>query len=388
MHVCVLPSWYPEDSSDISGCFFREQAIALSKYNIKVGVIFPKVYGIRHLKDYRAALNKESIEIDHNVLVYRGITLSYIPKMHSAYAFFFVKEGMRLFEKYVEDNGYPDILHVHSLLYAGCLALKINKKYKIPYVVTEHSTAFERDTLTIQQQKLALKAAKQAKNCIAVSLPFSELLNDYFSNQINWVVVPNILSSLFENSTLFGNALPNKEFVFCNASLLTSKKGVDILLQAFSLAFSGEKKVKLKIAGDGQERSRLQALAQSLNVNQQVEFLGMQSRDQVLSLMVNSNVYVLSSHVETFGVVVIESLALGRPVIATKCGGPESIVSDGDGLLVEKNNPKKLAEAMISLYENYNEFKPVKIRDNCLARFSEAVVVKTLVEKYKNALKM
>ena len=80
---------------------------------------------------------------------------------------------------------------------------------------------------------------------------------------------------------------------------------------------------------------------------------------------------VLSSEVETFGVVLVEAMSAGLPVIATKCGGPESIVLPETGILVESNNKNKLYTAMKYMIEKYDDYDPKKIREIALKTYGD-----------------
>ena len=122
-------------------------------------------------------------------------------------------------------------------------------------------------------------------------------------------------------------------------------------------------------------------------MSEQVEFLGKLTREQVKNQMLNSDAFVLSSEYETFGVVLVEALALGKPIIATKCGGPESIVSKEVGYLVEKNSIDNLAKAMRDLIETYSQFEARQIREYCAIEFSEEAVVKKLEIIYTDILR-
>ena len=98
--------------------------------------------------------------------------------------------------------------------------------------------------------------------------------------------------------------------------------------------------------------------------------------------MALSNAFVLSSEYETFGVVLVEALALGKPVIATKCGGPESIVTPEVGYLISKNSEKEMTDALLKLYQNWNKFNSLQIRQYCLENFSEKAVIGELTKIY------
>ena len=79
----------------------------------------------------------------------------------------------------------------------------------------------------------------------------------------------------------------------------------------------------------------------------------------------------------------MEALALGKPVIATKCGGPESIVVPEVGYLISKNSEREMTNGLLELHQNWNKFDSVQIRQYCLENFSEQAVVEKLTKIYK-----
>ena len=102
----------------------------------------------------------------------------------------------------------------------------------------------------------------------------------------------------------------------------------------------------LTIIGDGPEKNKLKLLSHKLQINNRVNFIGYQKKAVVADVIRDHDALVLSSDVETFGVVLVEAMTVGLPVIATKCGGPESIVLPETGILVEPNNSTELYTAM------------------------------------------
>jgi L-malate glycosyltransferase len=136
----------------------------------------------------------------------------------------------------------------------------------------------------------------------------------------------------------------------------------------------------------GPERERLEKIACELGIERQVNFLGRLSREQVRAVMQSSHAVVSSSHFETFGITLIEAMACGKPVIATRSGGPETIVTKENGLLVEAGNVEALAQAMLELRQCYADYPPEQIRAGCVARFSSPVFVNTMTKIYKDLL--
>jgi len=167
---------------------------------------------------------------------------------------------------------------------------------------------------------------------------------------------------------------------------MTEKKCQVNILHAFSKIAKANPNIYLTLGGDGPVRSQLEQLAQNLDLIDKVKFTGMLSREQVVAEMAAADAFVLSSRYETFGVVVIEALALGKPVIATRCGGPESIVRKEDGILIPVDDVDALAAAMIEIVENRKDYDPAEIRKACSVRFSEAAIAKRLMNIYANVV--
>nr|WP_263325070.1 glycosyltransferase [Neobacillus sp. Marseille-Q6967] len=147
---------------------------------------------------------------------------------------------------------------------------------------------------------------------------------------------------------------------------LHKDKGIDRLIRAFSKGYKNNNKLRLYIIGDGPEENNLKKLTQELKINSAVYFLGKQLNPYIY--LSESSIYIHPSINESFGIVLLEALYLGLPVVSTKCGGPEEILDHGKyGLLVE-NSQEGLNEALIKIAENHEQilkFKNVsKLRAN------------------------
>src|SRR4030042_748564 len=139
----------------------------------------------------------------------------------------------------------------------------------------------------------------------------------------------------------------NDPFVFLSAGRLAAVKGLDIIISAFGeLLKKTDRKVFLRIAGRGELREQLEKQVQQSGLSESVTFLGRVSRDQMVQEMHGANCFVLASTYEAFGVVLIEAMSTGLPVIATRSGGPESILDESCGLLVEPGNVVELTQVM------------------------------------------
>lgn len=380
MHILIIPSWYPAHPADIGGSFFREQAIALRKRGHKVGIITPQM---RSLKDWRNILNGFGIkkDFDEGVITYRFKTVNVTPRMDLLTRKHWLLAGLKLYSEYEKRNGRPDIVHVHSMYKGVFLAYALFKKFDIPYVVTEHSSAFAKGFVRSQKIDILRLPVQKAKKRMAVSRKFAHLLQNLFDGT-EWLYLPNIVSDKFIEYPSSNDK--NKDFWFVNVCFITENKRIDCLIRAFARLCNVYKNIRLRIGGDGPCRQELELLSEKLGVKDKVVFLGMLGRDQVAEQICHSDAFVLSSEFETFGVVLIEALALGKPVVATRCGGPESIVTEEVGCLVEKNDVDSLYEGMKKVYET--EFDNKKIKEYCVENFSETAVTAKLELLYKEII--
>ncbi|MCD4755959.1 MAG: glycosyltransferase [Deltaproteobacteria bacterium] len=385
MHILILPSWYPTHENPINGIFFREQVHALKNAGHQVGVIYPQ---LRSLILMRKSLfgwpSGITYEDDDGIPTYGLYGWAWLPLIPRQNINLWLKAGERLFERYVSDHGRPDLLHAHSCLLGGILAARLKERCGISYIITEHSSTYFRGLLPGWQRPLVLEALSKASALVTVSPQLGHLLESNFGDAVHpWVWIPNMVDAAFFSSIRYKRKGANGPFQILNVALLTEKKGQADLIRAFAGQFASDADVQLRIGGDGPIRSKLERLTADLGVNDKVVFLGMLSRDEVRKEMQACDAFALPSHYETFGIVLIEALACGKPVVATRCGGPECIVHDGNGLLVPVHDEIALGNAMSTLRLSLSRYDPEVIRNDCIARFGPRTVIDQLTSLYQ-----
>ena len=339
------------------------------------------------------------LEDDEGIPTLRMHTMTWFPRQFPYLNYWlWVRNGLTLYQEYTERFGIPDIVHAHAMIYGGLLAGNIQTRYGIPFVITEHGTAYKRNLFAPWELKLAAKAAAAANARLAVSEAFCQELNQFIGSQ--WKPCANVVSSSFTTYPLSQaqahqtqirqsqlqttQPQPNQQpFTFTTVAYLSARKGIHHLMKAFAKAFENDDTALLKIGGDGRERERLEALATELNISSRVVFLGALDRQAVREAIAQTDVFVLASHYETFGVVVIEALALGKPVIATRCGGPNLVVREQDGLLIEPENVEAMVQALKQMRDRHSEYDAQAIRRSCIERYGEQALVDRLMPIYK-----
>jgi len=151
-------------------------------------------------------------------------------------------------------------------------------------------------------------------------------------------------------------------------SACKEQKGLDVLVRAAALLPRSDPEVRTVIVGEGHLRESLEELAVALGVRDRIDFLGRTNRRQVSALLRGCEVFVLPSRFETFGIALVEALACGKPVVATRVGGiPEIVEHCRTGLLVEPDRPEALAAALGELLRNR------ELRQRLAARGAEQV---------------
>ncbi len=284
--------------------------------------------------------------------------------------------------KACSDGWKPDVIHAHftDMGYFFCDAAK---ELGVPYVITEHSSAMLEKEVDETVKLQASYAYPKADVLIAVGESLSNRIKDMFG--VDAIVVPNMVDFTAFDGDKGENITDKTKTTFTAAGYLVYRKGFDVLLQAF--ANLTDKNTVLNILGDGEQREALLAQANALGIEDRVNFHGMFKREDFSRVLEGSDCFVLASRNETFGVVYIEAMAKGVPVIATICGGPEGFVTDELGLLVEVDDVDMLTKAMQYMCEHSDEYDRELIKNKVRDSFSPDTVACRLENIYQELLK-
>ena len=127
------------------------------------------------------------------------------------------------------------------------------------------------------------------------------------------------------------------------------KKGFDVLLHAVAHAAAQGVPFRVEIGGDGPERASLKALAARLGIGDRVTFCGW--IEDVETFLADADLFVLPSRIESFGIVILEAMACGVPIVATRVSGPLATLDEDTALLVPSDDPAAMAAAMMAAFE-------------------------------------
>ena len=367
MNIFLISRGYPEKQDPQWGIFEAQQAQALRQLGHRVTILvvdcrarfYFRKFGIRHLKE-------DGVYV-YYLFPFKILGLKSLMTKANQWMI------RRLFRKVVRREGNPDIVYSHYLnLMLGCLPLK--KEFDGPIIGLEHWSELLKDNMDPWVNKTALYVYPQMDHVLAVSPALSKRINEHYGVEAK--TVPNMVNPAFIKAAKEFNR--HTPFRFCTVARLVKLKNLDVLVKAAGILRDRGLDFSLKIAGTGDELKNLSNLISKLELTAKVSLLGRLDSNGIVDLMAESDAFVLASARETFGVVFIEAMAMGLPVIAGDNGGPKDIVNESNGILVPPGDVDALADAMQKMMENYEDYDHKAIARECEAKYSPVNVARQI----------
>lgn len=365
MKILMIPSWYSTEENPLSGIFFKEYAEALVSYGHEVAIVYIDIQRIGNGKKQGV-----SVRNVNEVKEFRYNGINYTPRMASGVNWQKRFHAKKLLDRVEAEFGKPDAVHLESCD-AVYIAEMAAKKWKTGFVYTEHLSNLVLDRMSSYYSRLFREALLSAGASVAISKLFFDKMSQFGKSKIHYI--PNGIA--VEKLLL---SKPGDTFVIKALGALRTIKGYDYLIRAFAGFAEDKKNVKLVIGGDGAERDSLEELARTLPCRDNVFFEGNIPREQVPQFYEDCSVFVCSSQIETFSIVTAEALCSGVPVVATKCGGPEDMINDSNGILVDIKDISGMTQALNRVYSHFNEYDQVAIKEQAEERFQ----YKKIIEQY------
>jgi L-malate glycosyltransferase len=266
-----------------------------------------------------------------------------------------------------------DLLHCHYAIphaSAAYMAQQIleSQGIKIPYITTLHGTDITLVGKDPSFEPVITFSINKSTIVTAVSESLKQDTYNHFQITRPIEVVPNFICvqdyQLSENKKYKERYAPNKEFIITHISNFRKVKRVQDVITIFKLILDKGYNVKMLFVGDGPERAFIERQCREWGVCDKVMMLGnLKSTKEVLGI---SDVFLLPSETESFGLAALEAMASGVPVVATNTGGIPEVVTHGkDGFLSDVGDVEGMAaniEILMSSKEVHAEFKTNAIK--------------------------
>jgi glycosyltransferase involved in cell wall biosynthesis len=260
----------------------------------------------------------------------------------------------------------PDLIFAHFVV-AGLPAVALGRLHGVPVLISENWGIFLPDCP--DPLTLPVKAAgRVAFGGARLVLPASAALEQGIRNlgvRTPMRVLPNVVDDeLFHPSPAPERHDPPR--LLTVGMFYDNVKGIDLLIKAMALL---DRPAHLDIVGDGAERVAYEEFARTLGVQDRITFHGALAKSEVAALMRNADVFVLASRTDNNPVVLLEALATGLPVAATRVGGIPEIINDQNGLLARREDAHDIARTIGGVLDRLDSYDREVIADEARARF-------------------
>lgn len=394
MNLFLIPSWYPSASSPVAGCFTQEQAEAIAELIPDVRVMV-SLWGhddaflhvrnpCRWARHFRWRLEQSNNQVRERNGVYEIFNAKTLwsERLPFGGVSQLINVNRRNFNLAKQRFGPIDLIHAHVSYPGGYIASVLSQEFNVPYVLTEHMSPFPFPSLMRESQPLPeiAEAFRKASASIAVSPSLSQRVASF------GYPTPRVIPNMVDERAFSPGQPKGSKTIFFTLCGISEQKGIDHLLEAIALWNPPADQFEFRIGGDGPQREAYQAKALAMGLGNRVRWLGHVSRAQAATLFTDCHIFVMPSRHETFGVVYAEAIASGKPIIATRCGGPEFIVNETNGVLVNVGDVPALSKAMQTMANQLDSYSAQAIRQDFEQRFSRAAVVGKLRMLYEEVL--
>lgn len=380
MNIFIISRGYPTKQEPTWGCFEKDQAEALALLGHQVTVLSVDTRFRFYWRKLGIQCGMQNNIATFNIFLLPYALLFFLPKKMKDW---FYAWQLELIYKYAtSQQGTPDVLYSHYLCTTQ-KAIRIHKKYNIPLIGIEHWSQMAFLPISKNNLSTAAKVYSSIDQLITVSSSLRKNILEQIG--IDSIVVPNIVGNEFcyTNPTC-----KNQVFTMVSVGRLDHGKGFDLLIQAlFEIKDKLPKNWQTKIIGSGELRDILQRKINTYNLQNNIILLGKKSKEEIVPLLQQSNLFILPSRSETFGVAYIEAMACGLPIIATDCGGPRDIVTESNGLLIPNEDIDALGKSILYMVKNINKYDRKAIAEDCQVRFSPEIIAKQLTQIFKKTIK-
>ena len=385
LKILFLTKWFPNRYDPQVGVFVRKHASAVARF---CDVALLHVFSDDHLsgKKYEFVVSNE-----HDILS----VIVYFKKYTKAFGIFNRMMNFMMYcrasskgLKYIRKNfGDHDISHAYILLRTGAIAYLLKLFRGKPYVITEAWSGYATGKFEKKNWLKKFLTYYVVKKSNAVTVVSEFLKKSMLANGIkkDYFIVHNIVEPV---NGKVPERSDGKIKILVVADLVDEIKNVSGILKAIAEIIPSAKNIEMNIIGEGTDRKKLESLATELKlINEYVFFHGVKSNEKVYQQLMNCDFIIMNSNFETFSMICAEAISCGKPVIATRCGGPQEFVTAETGILIEPGSHEQLVNALHQMIREYKNYPEDELRNYARSNFSYEVIAEKFLKVYQSALK-
>lgn len=384
MKVLWLCSWFPNKLDGFGGDFIERHAKSLSLHH-PVDVIHI-VQNHELSKNVPAnAYVTEHVGLRVMIHVVSAVRLGFPALNKLVFNINYFLCLRRTIKKYINEHGKPDIVHVHVPVKIGAGALYLKKKFNIPFVVTEHNSAYfshipgNYHHLNLYYQWIARKTFNQAVAVSSVSNWLLKRLDELFN-----INKARLIRNAVDDQLFFYTPVNNLKKRFIHVSMMEPLKNVRGILSAFIELNKNFSLWELVLVGPFVEEYK--QIVKEGRVEDKVIFTGLISYPEVAAQMRTADVLIHFSRYENLPCVINEALCCGLAVISSDVGGIKEIITADNGLMVHSEDVTGLNNAILQYLKHDGAYNRERISAQALTLFNYKNIGLELFAWYKEIL--
>ncbi len=368
MNILEISHMFPDEKNPTWGIFIFQHVKSIKdfcKYNISV--VAPRPFVPRWLVKFFPRWNKyllehDGIEIDEIKTHYLRYFLPPTKIIKKEYWTLGIETHTMAFSlgyslnKFIHNSEFlPDILHAHTAVPDCWAAIKIGKRFGKPVICSFRGSDINRYPMynrmvynevrySIQNADLIVTVSEALKRAtLGIAQPKRDIEVVY-----NGVDIKKFKFSISDRKKIREKLrISDRHTVLLHVSNISSNKGVFETLEAFKILYNHTNDIRLIFVGDGEDFLSLKSKIKKYGLENVVFMVGSKKHDEIPGWMSAADIFVFPTYYEGLPNVVLEAMAVGLPIIASKVGGIPEVVKDGvNGFLIEPKNVKALVDSL------------------------------------------
>lgn len=379
--VLFLPKWYPDKYDAQFGVFLQKHAKAVSAHTQVVTLYVTRDAEAKSKYNLQRSVNHGFSEY---IYYYKDCTSSnpIVKKVCNLWRYLCAMcKGLRLVR---HELGRPDICHANILSRPAAVAWWLKITDGIPYVITEEWTGYGSNAFVQNnwfERMGARFLARQANSILTVSNSLKGHMERHgFRN--NYHIIGNVIEDVSLREKTKNDGIIR---ILNISDHVDWKKGITDIIRCFTAIEKDYPAIELHLIGDGPDHEMIKQVAKDSGLEgSKIIVYGRKFNDFVYELMPQMDFLIVNSTFETFSVATAEALVNGKPVIVTRCGGPEEFVTPEVGLVIDHSSPTQLEAAMRKMMATINEYDASILSGYAKARFSYEKVGQRIYDIYRH----
>ncbi|MCF6349851.1 MAG: glycosyltransferase family 4 protein [Flavobacteriaceae bacterium] len=372
LHILFLCSWYPSRVLRTNGDFIQRHAEAVAIKH-KVTII--------HVKTDNKLTDK--IEITDKIINGIRTLIAYVKPSRNLIIkkIRFKKAFKALLNKVVN----IDIVHVNKLFPAGLIAYRLKKRKKIPYIISEHHSIYQKiynHNISFIEKLISKLIVKNASYVCPVTNDLGQAMRT-FGLKGNYYNVPNVV-----DTTIFlpKTEVVTKGFTLLHVSSMVKLKNIEGILRVVKKIQTKVPLFHFNLIGGNAQKFKNYAIKIGINLNA-ISFINQVPHTDLINYFQNADAFVLFSDSENLPCVILESFSCGTPVVSTNVGGISEYFPKNFGILIKSNNEDELLRAILKIQTDFKKEKSKKMHKYVVENFSKKYICCEFTNLYVKALK-